>query len=347
MKAIKRGSVWSSLLSLFLVLAVSRGLGVSASVDDLIAAAKKEGVIEMLAPSTLTPKGAQALAEAFNQRYGLNIKFSYHPSSNMTGDVAKVVGRAASGVSPEWDVMIVTDSHHGSLWLKKQHVTYDYKKVGVDPRLIHYDSGAVSFANQIILPAYNKKILPANDVPKKWEDLLDPKWKGKIGVPHSVHHFARLAAGPWGEEKTTQFVKRLAAREPFIGTPPQMYTRLQLGEIHLVSNIQDSFIHEAERKGAPLAQAHGIEPVPSPAYHVGVLKGAPHPNVGHLLAVFMTTPEAQKLWEKYSGHTSAFVPGTEVYRYAQTHQMVYMTHDQAEMVDRLTNVYVKIMGFGR
>lgn len=334
-------------LALVLGLTLGAGQTIGAPVDDLVAAAKKEGVIEMLAPSTLTPKGGQALIDALNQRYGLNIKLSYHPSANMTGDVAKVIGRAASGVSPEWDIMIVTDSHHGSLWLKKQHTSYDYKKIGVDPQLIHYDSGAVSFANQIILPAYNQKILLGKDVPKRWEDILDPKWKGKIGVPHSVHHFARLAAGPWGEEKTMQFVKRLAALEPFIGTPAQMYTRLQLGEILLVSNIQDSFIHQAVRKGAPLAQAHGIEPVPSPAYHVGVLKGAPHPNVGHLAAAFMTTPEAQKLWEKYSGHTSAFLPGTEVYKYAQKHKMVFMTQDQAEMVDRLTADYVKIMGFTR
>jgi iron(III) transport system substrate-binding protein len=337
------------MVGLALVLGLTFGAGqtIGAPVDDLVAAAKKEGVLEMLAPSTLTPKGGQALIDALNQRYGLNIKLSYHPSANMTGDVAKVIGRAASGVSPEWDIMIVTDSHHGSLWLKKQHTSYDYKKIGVDPQLIHYDSGAVSFANQIILPAYNQKILPGKDVPKRWEDILDSKWKGKIGVPHSVHHFARLAAGPWGEEKTMQFVKRLAALEPFIGTPAQMYTRLQLGEILLVSNIQDSFIHQAVRKGAPLAQAHGIEPVPSPAYHVGVLKGAPHPNVGHLAAAFMTTPEAQKLWEKYSGHTSAFLPGTEVYKYAQKHKMVFMTQDQAEMVDRLTADYVKIMGFTR
>jgi iron(III) transport system substrate-binding protein len=319
----------------------------AAPLDDLVAAAKKEGSIEFLGPSTLGPKGAQAIGDAVNKKYGLSIKLIYHPSGNMTGDVAKVVGRAASGIAPEWDVMVVTDSHHGSLWLRKLHKSYDYKKLGVDPRVIEYDNGAISFANQIILPAYNKSILPAKDVPKKWEDLLDPKWKGKIGTPHSVHHFARLAAGPWGEEKAAQFVKRLRGLEPFIGTPAQMYTRLQLGEILLVANIQDSFIHQAEQKGAPLAQAHGIEPVPSPAYHIGVLKGAANPNVGHLFAVFMTTPEGQELWDKYSGHTSAFVPGTAMYKYAQKHKMVYMTQDQAEKVDRLTKEYAKILGFGR
>jgi hypothetical protein len=63
--------------------------------EDLIAAAKKEGVIELLAPSTTGDKGAQALAGAFNKKYGLNIKINYTPSSNMTGDVAKLVMGAA------------------------------------------------------------------------------------------------------------------------------------------------------------------------------------------------------------------------------------------------------------
>jgi hypothetical protein len=42
-----------------------------APIDDLVAAAKKEGVIELLAPSTTGDKGAQALGNAFNKRYGL------------------------------------------------------------------------------------------------------------------------------------------------------------------------------------------------------------------------------------------------------------------------------------
>ena len=64
----------------------------------------------------------------------------------------------------------------------------------------------------MILPAYNKKILPAKDVPKKWEDLLDTKWKdGKLGILSATHHWARLAAGPWGVEKTTAFIKKLSS----------------------------------------------------------------------------------------------------------------------------------------
>jgi iron(III) transport system substrate-binding protein len=316
--------------------------------EDLIAGAKKEGAIEFYGPSTLTPQGAQALGAAFNKKYGLDIKLQFHPSGNMTKDTAKVVTHATAGVAPEWDLMVVTDAHHATLWLRKLHATFEYKKLGVDSKVIHYDNGAISFANQTALPAYNTKLVAAKDVPKKWDDLLDPKWKGgKLGVIHSTHLWARLAAGPWGEEKTTAFVKKLAAQQPTIGQPGDMYSRLQLGEVLVAAAIQDSQIHRAKKAGAPIDHAHAVEPVISPAYHAGVPKNAPHPNVGHLFAYFLMSSEAQELWEKYGGQSSAFVPGTETYKYLQGKQVVYMTQDHAKTVDRLGRVYGKILGFGR
>ena len=103
----------------------------AAPLDDLIAGAKKEGVIEFYGPSTLGPEGAQAIASAFNKKYGLNIKLNFTPSGNMTRDTAKIIGLSASGQAPEWDIMVVTDAHHGSLWLRKLHKPFDYASVGV------------------------------------------------------------------------------------------------------------------------------------------------------------------------------------------------------------------------
>jgi len=266
----------------------------------------------------------------------------------MTRDVGKLVGMAATGVAPEWDLMVVTDAHHATLWLKKLHHPYDYRKVGVDSQLIHFDNSAISFANQIVLPAYNKKTVPAKDVPKKWEDLLDPKWKGsKLGVSTATHHLARLAVGAWGEEKTTKFVKGLVKQELTLGRLSELYTRLLLGEIAIAVTLTDSNINEAKEKGAPVVFAEGIEPVISPAYHAGVLKGAPHPNTGHLFAAFLTSDEAQRIWEKHNGQTSAFVPGTSTYKYLQGKQALFMNQNQAKDVDRLAREYGKILGFTR
>ena len=336
-----------SLLALLLLLA-DFPLTFAAPIDDLIAAAKKEGVIELLAPSTTGDKGAQALGSAFNKKYGLNIKINYTPSNNMTGDVAKVVMGAASRATPEWDLMLVTDAHHATLWSRKLHQPFDYAKLGIAPELIQYDQGVVSLANQFVLPAYNKTILPAQDVPKRWEDLLDPKWKGgKLGVSTATHHLSRLAVGPWGESKTTEFVSAIAKQEPILGTLANLYNRLQLGEILLIATLTDSFISQAKKDGSPIVFAEGLEPVISPTYNAGVPKGARHPNVGHLFAVFLTNLEAQELWEKFNGQTSALIPGTTAYKYAQGKRLLQMKESQAQTVDRLARQYGKVLGFER
>ena len=329
-------------------LAASFGSSLAASagpIDELIAGAKKEGVIEFYGPSTLGPDGAQALIAGFNKKYGLNVKLSYSASGNMTRDTAKVVGLSASGQPPEWDVMVVTDAHHGSLWLRKLQKPFDYAGIGVAKNRIEYDNGTVSVANQFALPAYNQKILPAKDVPKKWEELLDPKWKGKLGVINSTHHWGRLAAGPWGEEKTLDFIKKLSAQQPILTRAGEMAQRLILGEVLVSATLQDSQLHEAEESGAPIVFAEQVQPVISPEYHVGVLKNAPHPNVGHLFVAFMASAEVQPIWEKYTGHTSAYVPGTAAYKFAQGKQVVYMKQDQADKVDRISRQIGKILGF--
>ena len=335
------------LLGLFLLFGHLH-LALAAPIDDLIAAARKEGVIELLAPSTTGDKGAQALGNAFNNKYGLNIKVNYTPSSNMTGDVAKLVMGAASRATPEWDLMLVTDAHHATIWSKKLHQPFDYAKLGVAKELVQYDNGVISLANQFVLPAYNKTVLAARDVPKRWENLLDPKWKGgKLGVSTATHHLSRLAVGPWGEAKTAEFVGALAKQEPILGTLANLYNRLLVGEVLLIATLTDSFISQAKHDNAPIVFAEGLDPVISPTYNAGVPKGARHPNVGHLFAVFLTNLEAQELWEKFNGQTSALIPGTTAYKYAQGKPLLQMSQNQAQTVDRLARQYGKILGFER
>jgi ABC-type Fe3+ transport system substrate-binding protein len=266
----------------------------------------------------------------------------------MTGDVAKLVMGAASRAVPEWDLMLVTDAHHATVWAKKLHQTFDYAKVGVAPPLVQYDNGVVSLANQFVLPAYNRSVLPKQDVPKRWEDLLDGKWKGgKLGVSTATHHLSRLAVGPWGESKTLDFVQGIAKQEPILGSLANLYNRLQLGEILLITTLTDSFISQAKKDGSPIVFAEGMDPVISPTYNAGVPKGAKHPNVGHLFAVYLTSLEAQEVWEQFNGQTSALIPGTTAYKYAQGKRLLQMNQNQAQTVDRLARQYGKILGFER
>jgi ABC-type thiamine transport system substrate-binding protein len=261
----------------------------------------------------------------------------------MTADVGRLVSHAATGVPPEWDLMIIIDALHGPLWQRKLHIPYDYGALGVDARTIHYDSGTVSIANQIVLPAYNPKTLSEKEAPKTWEDLLDSKWKSKIGVPTASGQIDFLAIA-WGEKKLLNFVNALAKQEPLPGKLAELVTRLEIGELLVTSTLTDSFIHRAKRSGSPLAHAQ-VQPVVSPAYHAGVLKGARHPNAAHLFAVFLTSLEAQKIWEKYGGQSSAFIPGTAMHRYVQGKSVIYLSQKDVGLVNRMVADIGKILGF--
>lgn len=173
----------------------------AAPLDDLIAAARKEGTLDFYGPSTLKSDGAQALAQAFNKKYGTNINVKFIPSGSMTRDVGKVATQAATGAPPEWDVMVATDAHHASLWLRKLHKAFDYRSLAVDEKLIDHDGGTISFVHQYIVPAYNSSMVSAKDAPKSWEDLLQPKWKGRVGVTTATHHLGRLPSVPGAKKR--------------------------------------------------------------------------------------------------------------------------------------------------
>jgi ABC-type Fe3+ transport system substrate-binding protein len=122
---------------------------------------------------------------------------------------------------------------------------------------------------------------------------------------------------------------------------------LLLGEISLAATLTDSNINEAKKNGAPIVFADAIQPVISPGYEIGVLKGAAHPNLGHLMAIFLTSKEAQDIWEKFNGQTSAFVPGTTAYKFLKGKKALFMSQDQAKTIDKLARQYGKILGFNR
>jgi hypothetical protein len=60
---------------------------------------------------------------------------------------------------------------------------------------------------------------------------------------------------------------------------------------------------------------------------------------------FSYFPGGQEVWEKLNGQTSALIPGTTAYKYAQGKPLLQMKQHQAEIVDKLARQYGKILGF--
>ena len=178
----------------------------------------------------------------------------------------------------------------------------------------------MSFANQVVLPAYKLEDMDPKDVPKRWEDRSILSGREQL-AGYRVGHIDYLAIR-WGEKKFLDFGRALAKQNPVPGKLGERYTRLQIGEIALTTTLTNSFIIRAQKEGAPLEHAQ-VQPVVAPAYHIGALKGSRHPNAAHLFASFMGLPKRNRLGS-YNGQTSSFVPGTKMYNYVQGKDVIYL-----------------------
>jgi iron(III) transport system substrate-binding protein len=149
--------------------------------------------------------------------------------------------------------------------------------------------------------AYNTRLVPENKVPKTFEDLLDPQWRGKIawrigsasGTPLFITNL-RLA---WGEEKARAYFAKLKEQKIVnfgAGSARTLVDRVIAGEYAIALNI---FAHHpliSKAKGAPV-NSKLLDPVASTAATMGVVKGAKHPHAALLLIDFVLSKEGQEI----------------------------------------------------
>ena len=153
-------------------------------------------------------------------------------------------------------------------------------------------------------PAYNTKLVRAADVPKTYQDLLDPKWKGQALAwastaenrrRHDVHHvYPKLARRGEGRGLSSRAVEaecREPAWQPARSRQPWWPCSVQ-GEYPIALDI---FLHHpiiSAQKGAPVAPMP-LEPVMSNASVLLLAKAAPHPHAAMLLIDYMFSKEGQ------------------------------------------------------
>ena len=150
-----------------------------------------------------------------------------------------------------------------------------------------------------LTPAVNTDLVPAAARPKTAQDLLDPKWKGKIAwstVPASGSGvYVGSVLQTMGEERGMAFLRALA-RQDIINvdaTNRAILDQVIYGQYPMALSIFNHHAVLSAQKGAPVEWLK-VEPISAPMHSVGLTRNAPHPNAGKLLIDFLTSPEGQK-----------------------------------------------------
>lgn len=174
---------------------------------------------------------------------------------------------------------------------------------------------------------YNSKLLPTDQAPKTYQDLLDPKWKGKMALS-GVSTTAVNWVGTMVITKGEDFVRKLGTQNIRVYnlTGRALANLMTSGEVMLSPTIYNSHVAASVRKGAPLGWfAPGPVPVTDSA--VTIARQAPHPHAAMLLIDFLMSKEAAAMYERLgydSPRRDMTAPGAKVEKLYLTNRPNYI-----------------------
>ena len=144
--------------------------------------------------------------------------------------------------------------------------------------------------------AYNTTLLTRDELPKRYEDLLDPKWKGKLGIEAKDQDwFASVVDVMGGGEPGLQFFRNLVERNGIsVRLGHTLLTNMVIsGEVPLALTVYNYMPAQARKKGAPI-DWFALEPAIARSNAVGVARRAPHPKAARLFYDYLLGEEAQQ-----------------------------------------------------
>lgn len=195
------------------------------------------------------------------------------------------------------DVLMVADPSY-YLKLNDQKLLLPYKSKE-EPNLINdkADDGAwyaVRVCNMII--AYNGDKLKAEDAPKSWEELTDPKWKGKIAMPNPMlSGTAYVAVGALADKYGWEYFDKLKANGIRVEEGNSaIQNKLLTGEYAAAMILEENILKLANTKKEPLKVSYpsdGVIQVPSP---IAIFNTTKNPEGAKALVDWWLSKEGQE-----------------------------------------------------
>lgn len=147
--------------------------------------------------------------------------------------------------------------------------------------------------------AYNTRQVNPKDAPRSYDDLLQPKWKGKIMMDEEEDLWYAAVLEILGKEKGQSFMRALAQQQPvFQGSKTLMMQLLCAGEVALAFPVNFNQANDAKKRSCP-SDFVAIEPqTQRPPFVIAMAQNAPHPAAAKLFIDFLLAKEPQKFMQE-------------------------------------------------
>jgi iron(III) transport system substrate-binding protein len=153
-----------------------------------------------------------------------------------------------------------------------------------------------SFEVTPIVLAFNTKLVPQDEAPRSYQDLLQPKWKGKMNMGSDEYAWYSVMLDGMGKAKGLEYMKALARQQLHIpGSSSIMRLQLMLaGESAITIAARGRRATEYKEKGAPI-DYRLLDPYPAEPNALTLMRRSSHPHASILFIDWILSEEAQSL----------------------------------------------------
>ena len=141
---------------------------------------------------------------------------------------------------------------------------------------------------------YNSKLVAPKDLPKRWEDLLDAKWKGKLSIEEEEYNWYSGLVKAWGKVRTQKYMRALAKQQIQWRKGHTLISQLIAAGEFPLGVIYAHRIEEMKQRGAPIDWVNTVDPVVATLNSAGLSARPPHPNAARLFIDFLLSKPAQE-----------------------------------------------------
>ena len=271
-----------------------QGLSGKQRADKLAKLAKAEGGALNLYTS-MTSDVEDAVSEAFGDEYDIDV-------SVYRSDSETVLERLSQEARAGYRGADAVETNGPELFtLADQKVLSPYAPPARSTLVpgSAYDDWTADRFNKFVI-SWNTKLVKQGQQPRRWEDLADPKWKGKLEMELSDVDWYKTLWEYWVKHgKSPQEADRLftamARNAAFVKGHTVMGELLGAGEYAVSASNYSYLIQNGLEKGAPEAWKPVVQPVLARPNGVAVVRGAKHPAAAVLFTDWILSPAGQKL----------------------------------------------------
>jgi ABC-type Fe3+ transport system substrate-binding protein len=142
---------------------------------------------------------------------------------------------------------------------------------------------------------YNTRMVAPDETPTRFEGMLNPKWKGMLGINSNNYMWLEVIMQIMGKEKGMKFLEDLAKQNPMVRAGSTLnITLVAAGELAMVVSVNANLVEKHKAKGAPVEWAK-IKPYYGDLHPAALVAKAPHPNAGKILIDYILSQTGQEL----------------------------------------------------